>query len=84
MESCWMGVGRVNPISLTPRSRSGWSPKLEKGMRIESFRGFAGQADGRCHFIRLVFFGNGGIAGEAYVLGSRADNREVAGSARRG
>jgi hypothetical protein len=41
-------------------------------MRIESFRGFAGQTGGRCHFIRLVFFGNEGIAGEAYVRGARA------------
>src|SRR6266404_1105762 len=29
-----MGVGRVKPISLTPRRRSGWSPNFEKGMKL--------------------------------------------------
>ena len=34
MVSFWIGVGREKPISLTPRMRSGWSPKVEKGMRL--------------------------------------------------
>src|SRR6266542_5242605 len=45
--SFWMGVGRVKPISLTPRARSGWSPKLEKGMEtVCSFR--SGLPSGSC------------------------------------
>ena len=28
----WIGVGRVNPSSRTPRSSSGWSPNEVKGM----------------------------------------------------
>ncbi len=58
IESDWIGVGRVNPISRTPRRRSGCSPNWEKGTESSSRM-----------FLRLVCLrGNGGFAGEAYVL----------------
>src|SRR5476649_617247 len=41
MESFWMGVGFVKPISLMPRRRSGWRRNEEKGMREESLSGAA-------------------------------------------
>ncbi len=29
----WMGVGAVKPSAWMPRSTSGWSPNVEKGMK---------------------------------------------------
>src|SRR5262245_1419675 len=78
MASAWMGVGRVKPISRTPRRRSGCSPNWEKGKGIL-----------RCRFRLFVVLGTEGCR-QDYVRrrprrppGERAEGHSPAAHANR-